>query len=86
MTLAAGRPNVLWMVIRESVMLVAVGLACGLPLAIAGSRWIKTFLSGPVDPVSLGNGHDPAGCGLERRQLSACPAGYACRSGCGFSV
>jgi predicted permease len=55
MALGAQRPQVLWMVLRESVVLVILGLTVGLPLAIGATRWIKSFLFGvPVlDPVGI---------------------------------
>jgi ABC-type antimicrobial peptide transport system permease subunit len=46
---------VLRMVLREVVMLVGIGLAAGLPVAIAGERWIESLLFGtnPLDPATL---------------------------------
>ena len=56
MALGAGRVHVLWMVLRESVVLVTLGLTCGLPLAMAATRSIKSFLFGvpPFDPAGVG--------------------------------
>jgi ABC-type antimicrobial peptide transport system permease subunit len=56
MTLGAQRPQVLWMVLRESIVLVILGLAVGLPLALAAMRWIKSFLFGvqAMDPAGIG--------------------------------
>jgi predicted permease len=55
MALGAERRQVLWMVIRESVILSLIGVAVGLPLAAAGSRLLKTMLFGlsPADPLSF---------------------------------
>ena len=55
MALGAGQPEVLRMVLREVVMLVGIGLAAGLPVAIAGERWIESLLFGtnPWEPVTL---------------------------------
>ena len=55
MALGAGQPEVLRMVVREVVMLVGIGLAAGLPAAIAGERWIESLLFGtnPLDPSTL---------------------------------
>jgi predicted permease len=56
MALGAQRLQVLWLVLRQAVVLVAMGLAFGLPTAIGATHWIKSFLFGiqPVDPVSTG--------------------------------
>jgi predicted permease len=55
MALGAGRSNVLWMVMREILILTSVGLAIGVPLALAGIRLVSRMLYGlsPWDPVSL---------------------------------
>jgi predicted permease len=54
--LGAQRPHVLWMVLREAVALVILGLTFGLPLALGATRWIKRFLFGtpPVDLAGIG--------------------------------
>lgn len=56
MALGAQRPQVLWMVLREAVLLVVLGLTFGLPLAMGATRWVKSFLFGtpPVDMVGIG--------------------------------
>src|SRR5437868_10271805 len=53
MALGAQRQQVLWMVLRESLVLGAIAIAVGLPLAIAGSRLLKSMLFGlqPFDPI-----------------------------------
>jgi ABC-type antimicrobial peptide transport system permease subunit len=53
--LGAQRQNILAMILRESVMLTLVGLAVGLPLAFAATRWIKGFLFGvkAADPLAI---------------------------------
>jgi ABC-type antimicrobial peptide transport system permease subunit len=55
MALGAERGQVLWSVMRESLWLVSVGIAIGVPAAIAGSRLIASMLYGlrASDPVSL---------------------------------
>ena len=55
MALGAGRSKVLWMVLRESLTLVALGLAVGLPVALAAGRLVASILFGlsPADPLSL---------------------------------
>jgi ABC-type antimicrobial peptide transport system permease subunit len=49
---------VLWMVLREALMLVAVGLAAGIPLALVAGRAISSLLVGvaPADPLVFGAG------------------------------
>ncbi|HKW99756.1 MAG TPA: ABC transporter permease [Bryobacteraceae bacterium] len=56
MALGAQRPSVLWMVLKESVVLMAAGLGVGIPLSMGATRWIKSFLFGvpPVDPTGIG--------------------------------
>jgi predicted permease len=53
--LGAPRPRVLWMVFRESMLLMAAGLIIGIPLLMAASRTIKTMLFGvnPSDPLTI---------------------------------
>ncbi|HUI42292.1 MAG TPA: ABC transporter permease [Terriglobia bacterium] len=53
--LGANRSDVLWMVLREILLLVAIGLAIGVPAALAGSRYLRDMFFGlsPADPVSL---------------------------------
>jgi predicted permease len=55
MALGAQKRRVLGMVLKESLLLVAVGIALGLPLAFAATRLVKSFLFGltPTDPLAL---------------------------------
>lgn len=55
MALGAGRRDVVRMVMREIITLVAAGIAVGLPLAVAGSRWAASLLFNlkPNDPLSI---------------------------------
>jgi predicted permease len=55
MALGARRVDVLQLVLRESMLLVAIGLATGIPLALASTRILHSFLFGlkSTDPVSL---------------------------------
>jgi len=55
MALGAGRSKVLWLVMRESLLLVGLGLVIGLPAALAGDRFVSKMLFGlkPTDPVSM---------------------------------
>jgi ABC-type antimicrobial peptide transport system permease subunit len=47
--------NVVWLVMREVVLLVAAGIAVAIPLALALSRFIGSQLYGikPTDPISI---------------------------------
>jgi len=55
MALGARRSNVLWLILREILVLVAIGIAIGVPLALAGNRLAAKLLYGlsPADPLSL---------------------------------
>ena len=55
MALGARRGPVVWMVLREVVVLAAVGLAISLPIAFGTSRFIGSFLYGmkPNDPLIM---------------------------------
>jgi predicted permease len=54
MALGAGRGNVLWLVIREAMVLVAAGALIGVPLAYAAGRSVSALLFGvrPLDAVA----------------------------------
>jgi ABC-type antimicrobial peptide transport system permease subunit len=53
--LGAQRTDVLNLVLREGMLLVVVGLAIGIPLSLASSRMLHSFLFGlrGTDPISL---------------------------------
>jgi predicted permease len=53
--LGAGRPNMLWMVLRETLILVSVGVVIGVPVTLAGDRLVSNMLFGlrPTDLVTL---------------------------------
>jgi predicted permease len=55
MALGASKTGVIWMVLRETIWLVAVGVAIGLPCALASGRWITSRLFGltSADPLSI---------------------------------
>jgi predicted permease len=55
MALGANRGNVLTLILRESMLLVALGVAIGLPAVFATWKLIKSLLYGltPADPVAL---------------------------------
>ncbi len=53
--LGAARADVRWLVMREIVLLVAIGTAVGIPVTLAGSRLVANMLSGMsgVNRISL---------------------------------
>jgi ABC-type antimicrobial peptide transport system permease subunit len=59
MALGAERLDVLWMILREALLLVAAGVAVGIPAALAGTRLASSFISGLLfglkayDPVTI---------------------------------
>jgi predicted permease len=55
MALGAERSDVRWLVMREIVVLVGVGIAIGVPVTLAGGRFVTSMLFGlkPSDPFSL---------------------------------
>jgi predicted permease len=55
MALGAERRAVLWMVLREVFVLIAVGVAISLPAALGTSKFVGSFLYGmkPNDPLAL---------------------------------
>ena len=56
MALGAQGRAVLWLILREAVWLVLIGVAVGLPMIIATTRLVSTLLYGlkANDPASLG--------------------------------
>jgi predicted permease len=58
MALGAESGDVLWLVMQESLWLVAVGTAIGVPVALASQRLVASMLFGlrPNDPVTLVGG------------------------------
>jgi predicted permease len=52
MALGADARSVVWMVMREVVLLAAIGLALGVPLSVAGGRLVASLLFG-VSPTDL---------------------------------
>lgn len=74
MALGAQRSQVVWMVLRGSLLLTAVGVALGIPLAIAVGRGLESSLFGlkSLDPASYA--FAVAGVALVALLASAVPA------------
>jgi predicted permease len=53
--LGAQRSGILWLILRESLLLVLIGAAIGVPLVLVAGKWITSLLFGlhPADPVAL---------------------------------
>ena len=77
MALGAQRGQVLWMVLRESLLVCAAGVVVGLPAAIAGSRLLRSMLFNlsPGDPMAFIAAL--AGIALVTLVATAWPAGRA---------
>jgi predicted permease len=56
MALGAAASDVIWIVLREVLMLVGIGIAIGLPAALAVSRLLRSQLydMSPADPAAIG--------------------------------
>ncbi|MGH9382816.1 MAG: FtsX-like permease family protein, partial [Vicinamibacterales bacterium] len=54
--LGASRPLVLWTVLRDSLVLIGIGVAVGVPLVLAASQILGTMLFevSPSNPITLG--------------------------------
>jgi len=71
MALGAAQRNVVWMVMREVLLLIVIGVGAGVPAALALMRGVRTQLYGLT-------AHDPSTMALATVGLAlvACAAGY----------
>jgi len=55
MALGGNRTGILWLVMREGLLLVVIGIGAGIPLAVVGGRLVSSMLFGvrAVDALSL---------------------------------
>jgi ABC-type antimicrobial peptide transport system permease subunit len=55
MALGAQSTGVVWLVMRQSLGLVVIGIIVGVPAALLAARYVSTFLFGlsPTDPVTI---------------------------------
>jgi predicted permease len=55
MALGAQRTNILWLILRDTLILVLIGLAIGIPLALGAAKLVSKQLFGlsPTDPFTL---------------------------------
>jgi predicted permease len=56
MALGAQRNSVLWLILRESLLLIVIGVGVGVPAIFGASQWIASLLFGvkPADIAALG--------------------------------
>jgi predicted permease len=56
MALGAQRTNVLWMILRDGILLVVLGAVVGIPVAFGVTRFVASFLYGLTarDPATIG--------------------------------
>ena len=85
MALGAARSNVRWLVMREIVLLVSIGIAIGIPMTLLGTHLIQNMLYGlrGTDPLSLDCVSNIAAGGGAVRWLLPCAKSFQGRSdGC----
>jgi ABC-type lipoprotein release transport system permease subunit len=53
MAMGAGGSDILRLVLNEGMRLAAIGIVCGLAVALAATRWIREMLFGipAIDPI-----------------------------------
>ncbi len=75
LALGAEPGNVLWLVMKEVVVLLGIGLAIGIPAAIGLGRFVSTQLYGiqPNDPWIAASDRRAPRAGVSRRGHDSCP-------------
>jgi ABC-type antimicrobial peptide transport system permease subunit len=55
MAIGAQKRELLWMILRQSLVICLIGIAIGLPLALASTRLLGSLLYGlaPYDPLTI---------------------------------
>jgi predicted permease len=55
LALGAQSHNLMWMILRECILLLALGLAAGIPVALSSTRFLKSLLYelSPLDPMAI---------------------------------
>jgi ABC-type antimicrobial peptide transport system permease subunit len=55
LALGAQSQTLLWMILRESILLLVLGLALGIPVALGSTRILKSLLYqlSPLDPAAI---------------------------------
>ena len=55
MAMGAQQRSVVWLVLRETLVLIAFGLALGIPIALLAGRYVESELFGPTsgDPLTF---------------------------------
>jgi len=55
MALGAARTRIMWLFLRQTLVLILVGVAIGTPIALACAKFVKSLLFGlaSADPVSF---------------------------------
>jgi ABC-type antimicrobial peptide transport system permease subunit len=58
MALGASAHAVRWLVLRETIGLAGLGIVIGIPIAVAASRFVASFLFGltPTNPIVISAG------------------------------
>jgi len=77
MAMGAGRGQVMWMILRDSLRLTAIGVAAGIPLAMLVGRALSTSLYGVKPLDSLTYAVAIAGVTIVALVASATPASRA---------